>query len=102
MFEDCVPKLRELYTGIGVVASPLTRESAKRRLVELGVDVHRARENGRGCAYRRALEAALQSEGKVVYHGVAQPRVQLSIADARLDRPEVAETGRAGFSCDNV
>jgi len=33
MFEDCTSKLRELYSGMSVAVSPLTHESARRRLI---------------------------------------------------------------------
>jgi len=47
MFEYCISKLRQLYRGINVVVSPLTHESARRRLTEFGVDVYSSPENGR-------------------------------------------------------
>jgi len=68
MLEDCVSKLRRLYSGIGVVVSPLTHESARRRLTEFGVDVHSSPENGRGYVYCKALEAGLQSGGECIHY----------------------------------
>jgi len=43
MFEDYIPKLCELYSDMSAVVSPLTHESARRRLTELGVNVCAAR-----------------------------------------------------------
>ena len=68
MFEDCIPKLRELYGDMSVVVSPLTHESAKRRLIELGVNVQSASENGRGYIYRKALEMGLSSRGEYIHY----------------------------------